>query len=67
MIKTYLTLLILAVPLFCNAQENSIDGSTVEIHADKDGRFSNLKTLNADFEGVRVVTLGEQTHSKAAE
>lgn len=66
MIRTYLTLLILAFPILSTAQGNHIEAATVQIHADKDGRFSNLPILNSNFEGVRVVALGEQTHYDGA-
>jgi erythromycin esterase len=66
MIKTYLTLLIIALPILSTAQDNRIEAATVQIHVDKDGRFSNLSMLNSNFEGVRVVTLGEQTHYDGA-
>jgi len=66
MIKRFLLILAFAIPLFCDAQPNKIDEATVHIHSDNDGRFSNLATLNENFEGVRVVTLGEQTHFDGA-
>lgn len=66
MIRDTLLLLTLAIPLFCNAQFNKIDKTTVQINADKNGRFANLKTLNKEFDSVRVVTLGEQTHFDGA-
>ena len=66
MINRYLLIVTLAIPLLCGAQPNRIDEATVQIHGDKDGRFSNLETLNENFEGVRVVTLGEQTHFDGA-
>ena len=66
MIRTYLTLLIIVLPILSTAQDNLIEASTVQIHANKDGRFSNLPILNSNFEGVRVVALGEQTHYDGA-
>jgi len=66
MINRYLLIFTLAIPLFCSAQFDEIDEATVQIHSDNDGRFSNLETLNKNFEGVRVVTLGEQTHFDGA-
>lgn len=66
MIKKFLLIFTLAIPLFCSAQFNKIDQATVQIHGDNDGQFSNLETLNANFEDVRVVTLGEQTHFDGA-
>lgn len=66
MIKKSLLIFTLAIPLFCNAQYDKIDKATVQIHANEDGRFLNLETLNKNFEGVRVVTLGEQTHFDGA-
>jgi len=66
MIKRFLLLFTLAIPLLCDAQSNKIDEGTIQIHSDNDGRFSNLATLNENFKGVRVVTLGEQTHFDGA-
>lgn len=66
MIKQCLLIFTLAIPLFCSAQPDIIDEATVQIHGDSDGHFSNLETLNKNFEGVRVVTLGEQTHFDGA-
>lgn len=66
MIKQCLLIFTLAIPLFCSAQSDIIDEATVQIHGDSEGRFSNLETLNKNFEGVRVVTLGEQTHFDGA-
>lgn len=66
MIKQCLLIFTLAIPLFCSAQSDKIDEATVQIHGDSDGHFSNLETLNKNFEGVRVVTLGEQTHFDGA-
>lgn len=54
------------MPVFCVAQSSNVDKATVQILADNKGRFSNLETLNENFEGVRVVTLGEQTHYDGA-
>ena len=66
MIKMYLMIIAFAIPLFCSAQARLTDEATVQIHGDNNGRFSNLETLNENFEGVRVVTLGEQTHFDGA-
>lgn len=66
MINRYLLIVTLAISLLCSAQSKRIDEATVQIHSDNGGRFSNLENLNENFEGVRVVTLGEQTHFDGA-